>query len=257
MAQAITRWWARTTRWSQPWPPQPQCLGCSPTFCSPAAPRWGHSGCPAHNRRSQNRAFQALQAFVMLAAQGDATDPMQLRTSWGTGHLSVNGAFIADAGWQAKMQSIQLIAGPQLTDPRDRLGGPSPTDWTSLASTLWHCTRLRWLSKGTGKNKMLHETMLEVTSVTLVFLSRGLIMWASAQSEPSTAELVACHAAGKKLHPALVSRLEKKRNPRSAARQWKEDGLRVASMLAISRPRRAAGTFTRHGRCSPRTRSWS
>ena len=52
--------------------------------------KMGHSGCPAHNRRSQNRAFQALQAFVMLAAQGDATDPMLLRTSWGTGRLSVN-----------------------------------------------------------------------------------------------------------------------------------------------------------------------
>ena len=39
--------------------------------------KMGHSSCPAHNRRSQNRAFQALQAFVMLAAQGDATDPMR------------------------------------------------------------------------------------------------------------------------------------------------------------------------------------
>ena len=127
----------------------------------------------------------------MLAAQGDSTDPMLLRTSWGTGRLSVNGRFIVDTEWQAKMQSIQLMAGSQLTDPSDRWGGPSPTDWTSLASTLWHCTRLRWLSKGAGKNKKLHETMLEVTSVTLVFLSRGLMIWASAQSEPSTAELLA------------------------------------------------------------------
>ena len=196
-------------------------------FLLASCSKMGHSGCPAHNRRSQNRAFQALQAFVMLAAQGDATDPMLLRTSWGTGRLSVNGTFIADTEWQAKMQSIQLMAGSQLTDPRDRCGGPSPTDWTSLASTLWHCTRLCWLSKGPGKNKMVHKTMLEVTSVTLVFLSRGLIMWASAQSEPSTAELLACHPAGKKLHPVLVSRLQKKRNPRLSARHWKEDGLRV------------------------------
>ena len=52
-------------------------------------------------------------------------------------------------------------------------------------------------------------------------------MWARAQSEPSTGELLACHPAGKKLHPVLVTRLEKKRDPRSAARQWEEDGLRV------------------------------
>ena len=65
-------------------------------FLLASCSKMGHSGCPAHNRRSQNRAFQALQAFVMLAAQGDATDPMLLRTSWGTGCLSVNGRFIAD-----------------------------------------------------------------------------------------------------------------------------------------------------------------
>ena len=69
--------------------------------------------------------------------------------------------------------------------------------------------------------------MLEVTFVTLVCLTRGLSKWASTQSEPSTGELLACHPAGKRIHPVLVTRLQKKRDPRSAARQWKEDGLRV------------------------------
>ena len=107
------------------------------------------------------------------------------------------------------MQDIQQSAGHLLTDPRDRLGVPSSTDWTSLAITLWHCTRLRWLSKSAGKNRSLHDTTLEVTPVTLACLTRGLILWARAQSEPSTGELLACHPAGKKLHPVLVTRLEK------------------------------------------------
>ena len=97
----------------------------------------GHSGCPVHNRRSQNRAFHALQALVKLAAQGDATDTMPLRTSWGEGYLSADGTFLVDAGWRAKMQDIQQRASPLLTDdPRGRHGGPSPEAWTCLASTL-------------------------------------------------------------------------------------------------------------------------
>lgn len=126
------------------------------------------------------------------------------------------------------MQDIKHRAGNLLTDPGSRLGGPSPTDWTSLASTLWHCTRLLWLTKGARKNKFLHETMLDVTSVALACVTRGLSMWVSMQSELSTAELLACHPADKKIHPALIACLEKKRDQRSAARQWKEDGLQVS-----------------------------
>lgn len=187
----------------------------------------GHSGCPAHRRRSQNRAFHVLQVLVNLAAQGDTTETVPIRTSFGEGYLSADGTFLVDAGWQAKMQDIQNRGSPWLTDPGGQLGGPSPTDWTSLASTLWHCTRLCWLTKGARKNKRLHSTMLEVTSVTLTRLTRGLMMWASAQAEPSTAELLVCHPAGKKIHPALITRLSKKQNQRSVARQWEEDGLRV------------------------------
>ena len=98
---------------SQPWLPQPHASGC----------KIGHSGCPLHNRCSQNRAIHALQAWVKLAAQGDATDRMSLRTSWGEGYLSVDGTVLADAG--CKMQVIQQRAGPLLTDPGSRFGCPA------------------------------------------------------------------------------------------------------------------------------------
>ena len=187
----------------------------------------GHSGCPVHHRRCQNRAFHVLEALVKLAGLGDAIDTMPLRTSWGEGCLSVDGIFHADAGWWAKMDDIQQKGCPLLTDPGSRLAGPSPTDWTSLASILWHCTRLRWLTRGARKNKWLHDTALDVTTVALASVTRGLIMWMSRQSEPSTGELLACHPAGKKIHPALIARLEQKRDKRCAIRQWAEDGLRA------------------------------
>ena len=56
--------------------------------------KMGQSGCPVHNRRSQKRAFNALQALVNLAAQGNATDTISLLTSWGEARLSVDGSFI-------------------------------------------------------------------------------------------------------------------------------------------------------------------
>ena len=196
-------------------------------FLLASCSKMGHSGCPSQNRRCQNRAFRALQAFMQLAARGDATEPMPLRTSWGMGNLSVDRNFIADEGWQAMMQQIQQTTDHLLRDPMNKSGGPSLTDWSSLASTLWHCTRLCWLSKGVRKNKTLHDTMRAVTSVTLVCLTRGFIRWVSTQSEPCTAELLGCQGARKNLHPVLVSRLEQKHDQRSAIRNWEEDGLRV------------------------------
>ena len=69
--------------------------------------------------------------------------------------------------------------------------------------------------------------MLEVTSAVLVFLTCGLIRWTCTQPEPSSRVLLACQRASKKIHLALIARLEKKRDPRSAARHWKDDGLRL------------------------------
>jgi len=186
------------------------------------------ASCGAHHRRSQDRAFHVLQALVQLAARADASGEITLRTSWGEGRLCVDGSFHVDSGWAAKMQEIQQTAGQLLADSGGRLGGPKPaTSWASLADTLWHCARLRWFTKGSRKNKWLHAVTLDVTSVALSQLTRGLVMWASTQSEPHTAELLACHPAGKKIHPALIARLTEKRDQRSAAKQWQEDGLQV------------------------------
>ena len=80
----------------------------------------GHSGCPVHHRRCQNRALHVLRALVKLAGLGGATDTMPLRTSWGEGCLSVDGIFQADAGWWAKMHDIQQKGCPLLTDPGSR-----------------------------------------------------------------------------------------------------------------------------------------
>ena len=184
----------------------------------------GQRGCRSLRKGCQDRAFHTLQALVKLAARGGSTMP--LRTSWGEGHLERDGSFRVEAGWQAKMQDVQERVSLLFTEPGSH-GGPDPADWTSLAKTLWHCTRLRFLTQGARKNKVLHDTMLEVTSVALTVLTRGLTMWAHSQAEPSTSELLACQPAGKNIHPVLITRLEKKRDHRSTVTQWGEDGLQA------------------------------
>ena len=162
-----------------------------------------------------------------MAAKGADADTRRVQTPWGIGQLGIDGTFVVDEGWQFRMQDIRLAAGCLLTDPWSRHGGANATDWTCLSSTLWHCSRLCWLTHGDRKNKTVHKAALQVISVILVQLTRGLIMWANKQSEPCTAELLAFHPAHKKIHPVLIARLEKKPNQRSAVREWTNDGLRV------------------------------
>jgi hypothetical protein len=56
-------------------------------FLLASCSKMGHSGCPTHNRRSQKWAFQALQAFVKLAAR------VTRQTRCNSGHHGAQGTF--------------------------------------------------------------------------------------------------------------------------------------------------------------------
>lgn len=147
--------------------------------------------------------YQMLKTLVNLGAKHCPDTWRVFRTHYGPARLEKNGeiACDGDGSW--------VLAGP------DEARG--------IAGTLW-----QWVHPGHRPRGRIAQSILP----QLIFRSCvGLARWALTEEEPSTSMLVALQRPGKKTHPALLSRLLQKQKKRRTVADWREDGLKVKTVV--------------------------
>ena len=95
-------------------------------------------------------------------------------------------------------------------------------------------------ARGSNVTRGILTVALHVVSVVSEYLQLGLSRWAIEQEEPCTAQMIALQKAGRRTHPALLTRLMKMNRKRKAVRSWTELGLQVETSTEALNARAAA-----------------
>ena len=149
------------------------------------------------------KSFQLLQRLVHLGAKHCPETLRVFRKHYGPARLEHDGSITCD-------------------DPSWLHVGPLDVQH-GIAGTLWQWVHPSHRPRGRVAQSILPNLILRCCA--------GLARWAFAEVEPTTSMLVALQPPGKKTHPALLCRLQQKQKKRKTLEEWREDGLKVKTVV--------------------------